>query len=192
VASTQSHCPKCGAEIPADAKACPSCLAPLAETVSDRNEAGGRAARRVVFAGFWLRAVAYAIDLLLLGIFLGFAVLGPLMARGAIPADNPWFLTAIPFRQALAIQLLFWMALWAYFALFESSSWQATPGKKALGLVVTDLAGNRVSFARASGRNLAKHISEFVFMLGFAMAGITPRKQALHDILAKCLVLRKV
>ena len=41
---------------------------------------------------------------------------------------------------------------WLYWALCESSAWQATLGKKALGIIVTDLEGRRISFGRASGR----------------------------------------
>jgi uncharacterized RDD family membrane protein YckC len=170
---------------------------PLTEPSADPEEAAREASslnarRRAAYAGFWLRAVAYLIDTFLLGILVGLTILMPLIARGAIPADNPWYLFTATGRQVIAIQLLVAMAQWLYFASFESSRWQATPGKRALGLVVTDLAGRRVSFARASGRNLGKHISEFIFMLGFAMAGFTVKKQALHDMMASCLVLRKI
>lgn len=33
--------------------------------------------------------------------------------------------------------------------------------------------------------------SQFIFMIGFIMAGITERKQALHDLLAETLVVKK-
>jgi uncharacterized RDD family membrane protein YckC len=80
---------------------------------------------------------------------------------------------------------------WLYYAIFESSSWQATLGKKALGLEVTDLAGNRISFGRATGRFFAKIISTLILFIGYIMAGFTEKKQALHDILAGTLVIRK-
>ena len=78
---------------------------------------------------------------------------------------------------------------WLYFALLESSTRQATFGKMALGLFVTDLEGNRLSFARASGRYFSKIISGMTFTIGFLMAGFTAKKQALHDMIAGCLVL---
>jgi uncharacterized RDD family membrane protein YckC len=84
------------------------------------------------------------------------------------------------------------MMSWIYYALLESSVWQATIGKKLLGLKVTDLAGNRISFARASGRFFGKILSGMILGIGFLMAGFTQRKQALHDILAGCLVLRQL
>jgi uncharacterized RDD family membrane protein YckC len=76
---------------------------------------------------------------------------------------------------------------WLYEALLTSSAWQATLGKKILNLRVTDEAGNRISFARASGRYFAKFLSTFL-MIGFIMAAFTDRKRALHDILAGTLV----
>jgi uncharacterized RDD family membrane protein YckC len=81
---------------------------------------------------------------------------------------------------------------WLYHALMESSEWQATLGKKALGLVVTDLAGQRVSFGRSTGRHFGKIITNMVpLLIGYIMAGFTAKKQALHDMLAGCLVLRR-
>jgi uncharacterized RDD family membrane protein YckC len=81
---------------------------------------------------------------------------------------------------------------WLYFAGMESSEHQGTLGKMALGLVVTDMNGLRISFARASGRFFAKIITGLVpLYIGYIMAGFTEKKQALHDMIASCLVLRK-
>jgi uncharacterized RDD family membrane protein YckC len=79
---------------------------------------------------------------------------------------------------------------WLYFAKLESSARQATIGKRALGIAVTDLAGRRISFGRATGRYFAKFLSS-VAAIGFLMAGFTARKQALHDMIAGCLVVRR-
>jgi uncharacterized RDD family membrane protein YckC len=60
-----------------------------------------------------------------------------------------------------------------------------------MSLVVTDLNGNRISFARASGRFFAKIISGLIPLgIGYILAGVTEKKQALHDMIASCLVLR--
>lgn len=75
-----------------------------------------------------------------------------------------------------------------YFPAFESSKLAATPGKWALGLRVTNLEDQPVSFSSAVTRHLSKVISFFSFGIGFLMVGFTAQKQALHDILAKCLV----
>ena len=74
----------------------------------------------------------------------------------------------------------------------ESSEWQATVGKKALGLVVTDMEGRRVGFWRATGRHFAKIVTNMVpAFIGFIMAGFTEKKQALHDMIAGCLILHR-
>ena len=80
---------------------------------------------------------------------------------------------------------------WLYYALLESSSSRASLGKMALGIVVVDLEGNRLSFARASGRIWGKWVSTLIILIGYIMAAFTERKQALHDIMAGCLVVRK-
>jgi uncharacterized RDD family membrane protein YckC len=145
----------------------------------------------VAYAGFWLRAVAFAIDLSLLSVVSGVLVMKPMMDRAGLPLDNVWVLMTNRSRQASAIQLAIWMIAWLYWALMESSPWQATLGKKAMGLKVTDLEGRRISFARASGRFFGKAVSQFLLFFGFILAGFTERKQALHDMLAGCLVIKK-
>ncbi len=87
---------------------------------------------------------------------------------------------------------LWLLGQWLYFAYLESGEKQGTWGKQMLGLYVTDLAGNRISFGRASGRFFAKIITGLIPLgIGYIMAGITERKQALHDMIASCLVLRR-
>jgi uncharacterized RDD family membrane protein YckC len=85
----------------------------------------------------------------------------------------------------LAVALAF-----AYFAAFEASSWQASPGKRALGLSVTDLEGRRLGAGRALARQLFKCLDIASSGLTYLIAGLTERRQGLHDILAGTLVLR--
>jgi uncharacterized RDD family membrane protein YckC len=61
----------------------------------------------------------------------------------------------------------------------------------ALGIKVTDMKGGRLSFARATGRYFSKMISGLTIGIGYIMAGFTQQKQALHDIIAGCLVVDK-
>ncbi|QIG54977.1 RDD family protein [Altererythrobacter sp. BO-6] len=65
---------------------------------------------------------------------------------------------------------------------------QGTPGKRALGLIVTDLDGGRISPMRAVGRYFAKILSTIILFIGFIMIGFTERKQGLHDMIAGTLV----
>ena len=157
---------------------------------------------RVQYAGFWLRVVAYVIDSIILGVgfvalFIPFAIMTGLTAvlgnlhPGEYPRDIAAVLGGTFFLGLMTIACLGFLGGWLYHAKMESSSWQATLGKKALNLRVTDIYGARVSFNRATGRHFAKLITGLIpFGVGFMLAGLTERRQALHDILANCLVLR--
>jgi len=162
--------------------------------------AGYAAVPRVQYAGFWVRFLAFLIDNAVMGI--GFVlILIPLIfltgLGGFIGEIHPnedmndvgiFMLFGLLFLAATVSLLLTWL----YHALMESSEWQATLGKKVLGLVVTDMAGRRVSFGRATGRHFAKIITNMVpAFIGYIMAGFTERKQAMHDMIAGCLVLRR-
>jgi len=89
----------------------------------------------------------------------------------------------------LMFMLTFPMLNWLYRGIMESSSKQATIGKMLLKIKVTDLAGNRISFLRATSRHFSKVISTLIFSIGFIMAAFAAKKQALHDKMAGCLVV---
>ena len=78
---------------------------------------------------------------------------------------------------------------WLYFAGFESSRSQATPGKLLMHIVVTDMTGNKPTFARVTLRHFAKFVSALIIFIGFLMIGLTQKRQGLHDKIAGCLVL---
>jgi uncharacterized RDD family membrane protein YckC len=73
----------------------------------------------------------------------------------------------------------------------ESSKYQATVGKLALGLKVTDMDGNNLDFVKALVRNICKIISGMIMGIGYIMAGFTDKKQGLHDMIANTLVVKK-
>jgi len=152
------------------------------------------------YGGFWLRFAAHLIDALLLGaIFLAICIpvamlsgLGAAIQGLARHNSEPDPAAIAAFASSIALLVgVTTLASWLYYAYFESSDWQGTVGKKAMSLVVTDLSGNRISFARASGRFFAKIISGLIPLgIGYILAGVTEKKQALHDMIASCLVLR--
>jgi predicted Zn finger-like uncharacterized protein len=80
---------------------------------------------------------------------------------------------------------------WLYFALMESSSKQGTLGKMALGIKVTDLSGNAISFGRATVRHFGKILSTIILLAGYLMVAFTAKKQGLHDMIAGCLVVKQ-
>jgi uncharacterized RDD family membrane protein YckC len=148
------------------------------------------AAPPTAYAPFWRRAVAALLDQIQLMIIL-LVVLFSALPLGLV---DP---TAISGEAALEralgdpIRLLSLIVPWLYFTLFEAGPWQATPGKRLLGLVVTDLAGERIGWGRANLRFFGKILSGALLLLGYLLAAVTPRRQALHDLLAKTLVLRR-
>ncbi|PKV76396.1 RDD family protein [Pontibacter ramchanderi] len=91
--------------------------------------------------------------------------------------------------QLFFYSLYFPVLHWLYFTLLESSPKQATVGKSTLGLKVTDLRGKRISFLRANARYFARLISAVPLLLGFLLILSTRRKQALHDYVARTLVM---
>ena len=215
------YCSKCGVAMADGAAFCSSCgqaftiaAAPLRAPMMSASVvgpmgggaeaipayAGYAAVPRVEYAGFWLRSLAFLFDNVVMG--LGFVLIViPLIfltgLRGFIGEIHPnedmsdagiFGLIGFLFLAATA-SLVF---TWLYHALMESSEWQATLGKKALGLVVTDMAGQRVSFGRSTRRHFAKIITNMVpAFIGYLMAGFTEKKQALHDMIAGCVVLRR-
>lgn len=80
---------------------------------------------------------------------------------------------------------------WFYYSGMESSSRQATLGKMAFKVMVTDLYGNRISFGRATGRFFSKMFISTILGIGFLLAFFTKKKQALHDLIAGTLVVNK-
>ncbi|SDB84742.1 RDD family protein [Williamwhitmania taraxaci] len=152
------------------------------------------------YAGFWLRFVANIIDQLLLQTVIVIFTL-PLifgMVTGIITAskeqgDASKAIAIISVVMGF-VALLFAVSLivgWLYYAIMESSKQQGTLGKMALGIKVTDIEGNKITFTRATGRYFGKIISNMTIYIGYIMAGFTVKKQALHDIIADCLVIKK-
>lgn len=208
VADTAAFCPTCGQRTGEDAAprgiplapggfTPPATAAPLPPSAAPVAYAPATTARPLGYAGFWLRFVAWIIDQIVLRIVLTFVTL-PLVAASGLrnmifthPPQSPEEVIALlgAFSKFIVLGVVI---EWLYYALLESSAWQATIGKKTLGLEVTDLAGRRISFARATGRYFGKFISAIIFLIGYIMAGFTEKKQALHDMMAGCLVMRKI
>jgi len=151
-------------------------------------------------AGFWKRVAAYILDGIILYIpqmliekaFGGDAAKAALKQASLDAVGNP--------DAMMAANMHYYSTMWPamllilvmgvlYFALCESSAWQGTLGKLALGIRVTDLQGKRISFPRALGRYFAKILSAIILGIGFLMVAWTQRKQGLHDMICDTLVL---
>jgi uncharacterized RDD family membrane protein YckC len=198
------YCAQCGSPTQQDARFCRSCGANIASTpvavaepelqpadptnrpgyiASNVGSPNGTAAAvATVYAGFWLRVAAASVDLILIsivnfgiGVILGVAVAGSPSSANTV--------TTIAGLIGFGVGLL-------YYPIMESSDSQATFGKRAVGIKVTDLYGRRISFGRALGRHVAQGVCWLTLGLGYLMASFTERKQALHDMIAGTLVVR--
>src|ERR1700680_82522 len=126
-----------------------------------------------VYAGFWLRFATALIDCLALFIPSGWIVLIVIVTARLVSAREGYD----PGAAILAVlPPVIIVATWLYFALMESSSWQATLGKKILRLYVTDLQGRRLTVSRATGRTLAKYLSSMTAGIGYILCGFTEKK----------------
>lgn len=143
------------------------------ELLDDADDAAGGGALR--YAGFWARVAALIVDNAIVTIFGLALIVGASFAGEAA--------TLIATLVCFLVALLYW-------PLLECSARQATFGKQLLGIQVTDMEGGRLSFVRSLLRNLAKIISSIPLCIGFLLAGFTARKQALHDMIVSCLVVR--
>jgi uncharacterized RDD family membrane protein YckC len=136
------------------------------------------------YAGFWIRVTAYIID----AFFLDFMLFVPLTIIGVVRQisgglPNPGALGSILDITVLAGGVL-------YYAFFTASGWQATPGKRILGLHIIRADGRKIGFALGLGRYLAYIPSSLILGFGFFMIGWSDQKKGLHDIICGTRVVR--
>ncbi len=211
------YCSKCGANLAAGTAFCTSCGTPAGALAAPSqpppatyagaarpayaDPAGLSVSRGFTYAGFWLRFAAWLIDSLILStavvvLFIPLLFLTGLTANLEVAVQshgqlNPGVLGGL-IAAILVFVVIALLTHWLYYAYLESGERQATWGKQVLGVYVTDLMGLRVSFGQASGRFFARIVTHMIpLTLGFIMAGFTERRQALHDMIASCLVLRR-
>src|SRR5207244_1144403 len=158
-------CPNCGKQNEDTARYCQICGSALQAQTAPAvlSSMVGE------YAGFWRRFLAIVIDAIILSLASGTAFVAT-------------------FGSGVALGFV---ASWLYEAIMMSSEWQATVGKRVMSIVVTDIEGKRMTFARATGRHFAKYISAFLLGIGFIIAAFTAKKQALHDMIAETLVIRR-
>jgi uncharacterized RDD family membrane protein YckC len=163
-------CPNCGKPNDDAAKYCQVCGLAFQSAAPSRPVAATTATVGTgTYAGFWVRFVAFVIDACIVTLASGIAAAGTMGVGVVVTFVGPWL----------------------YEAFMLSSEWQATVGKRAMSIVVTGIDGQRISFARATGRHFAKYLSGFLLFIGFIMAAFTAKKQALHDMIAETLVVQR-
>jgi uncharacterized RDD family membrane protein YckC len=162
------YCSNCGAQSPDDAIFCFRCGTKLVN-----KEIGHREEINFEYAGFWRRLAALVIDGIILTI--SYLLISSLFG----------------FKHFSLVIVIWIIGYWLYFTLYESSKKMATLGKMALEIMVTDANGNQINFGRANARFWSKILSNMIMFAGYIMAGITDKKQALHDVIADTLVILK-
>jgi uncharacterized RDD family membrane protein YckC len=205
---TRKYCPQCGKEVEENDKFCFRCGAELQPSVAAKEEVAPtppsyppppmyprpvthrwvEPMRILDYAGFWKRFLAWIIDSLIL--FIPLAIIEFIFLW-----NMPWYIWYLLDPSYFMFGLISWgfnfLVVWLYFAMFESSGYQGTPGKLACNIIVTDIKGERISFARASARHFSKILSDITLLIGYLLIAITDRKQGLHDMIAGTLVVTR-
>lgn len=136
------------------------------------------------YGGFWRRFFAMILDAILLGVVA--SGIGAALGMVWSPRSRNSLETLMIVSYVLQFAISF-----LYFTIRESSKEGATFGKMLLGIKVTDLQGNRISYGKACIRYFGKIISSIILCIGYIMAAFTEKRQGLHDIIAGTLVVRK-
>ena len=151
------------------------------------------------YAGFWIRFVAIIIDYLIVGAVSAFIIIPVLGAVGIMGSVGNFsemgemdegLLAGMVAALTGTLALVNIVVNWLYFALMESSNWQATLGKRAVGVKVTNEQGGRINFITATIRYIGKIVSGAILLIGYTMAPFTEKKQALHDMIASTYVVK--
>ncbi len=141
-------------------------------------------------AGFWIRFLAYLIDLAL--IWAGFLALYFAGFESVLDLDPPGYGEIEPssnVSRSLPGFIVFVLVAWLYEAILTSSRHQATVGKLLLNLKVVDENYDRIGFALATFRHMLKYVSHFVLEIGFIMIAFRESKEGLHDLMAGTYVI---
>ena len=161
-----------------------------------------RQSERVAYAEIWKRGLAFLIDLIVIfaigavvvyftNILLGLPIEYVSIFQNKYPIKMNDFVKTHAVKLMVLYLFIKLTLIFFFFSWFESSAWQATPGKYTCGLVVVDLEGRRISFRRAAIRTVGKFLSSNLLLLGYALAFFNVEKRMLHDFLAKTLVIKK-
>lgn len=142
----------------------------------------------VRYAGFWIRLLAYFIDAIIINIvvaIISFAA-GALIGVAGNSLHDSEKVATIAGGVGAIIGLI---CVFVYYVVFCSGRWQATPGKRMLGIHLITVGGEKVGGWLALGRYLAYIISSLPLGIGFFMIGWNEEKKGLHDMICKTRVI---
>ncbi len=164
-----------------DSAVCANCQPGYVQRLRQGMAGAGPLALR--YGGFWIRFLAYMIDVIVLEIAY-YAVIVPLglATVGVSQRDIASGIWLIPLLIGFGINF-------CYYAFFNSR-FGATPGKMALGLKIVRPDGSPISLGQAIGRYFGYMLSGLILGVGFMMAGWDDEKRTLHDRLCDTRVIR--
>lgn len=131
------------------------------------------------YAGFWMRFWAYAADLVIIG-SLNRILVAPFFAAAGEPVMIGGFLSL----ETIIKGIIFYL----YFVLM-TRFFRQTLGKMIFGLKVISLKGERLTWGTLLFRECIGRFISRVTAVGYVLAGLLPKKQALHDIFADTAVI---
>jgi uncharacterized RDD family membrane protein YckC len=150
------------------------------------GEEGSKMETNQRYGGFWRRAAAALIDILILGVFIILFIIALGKAWQATFGDSSESESGMYWLLFLAPIVITWV-----YAIFFESDEGATPGKQVLGIKVCRMDGGQPGVLRLTARWFLHALSAAILGVGFLMALWTKKKQTLHDILTGTLVVRK-
>ena len=134
------------------------------------------------YAGFWIRLCAYTLDTVFLAIITS-PILIISIFSGLNNADNADEIASIATALYIIIAI-------AYLTVIPATKWQATPGKRLLSIYIINKDGSKPSFWKILARTIIGHfLCTIVLYCGYILIGFHPKKQGLHDILFRTLVV---
>ena len=162
---------------------CPACRSRRAQGVA--QPAAG------AYAGFWIRFVAYVIDIIVLAIGCGAVQRVLVGSMFGVPRFDPGtgFDIAV-LAPLIGVSILIQLIGSACYEGFFIAKLGATPGKMVIGAKVVCADGSAVSLGRAFGRYFAKILSGMVLCIGFIMIGFDSQKRGLHDLICETRVVK--
>jgi len=183
-------CVECGKSFPADemihhgnVSVCANCKPVFMQKLAEGARIDPHAFR---YAGFWIRLVAYIVDLVVMSVFGG--VVGLIFGVGTFAVMSGHVTTDATMR---IVGNLIGFIIGVSYETFMIGKFGATLGKIACKIKVVTAEGERVSYLRALGRYFSKFLSGIIVGLGYIMAGFDPEKRALHDRICNTRVIYK-
>ena len=146
------------------------------------------------YAGFWSRAAARIIDLLIIiaafnliylvdtlgadaGLWTGMG-----LGEGSPPGGA--------FSMANVLRGLFFLTFPVFYYVYLHAVYGQTFGKMALRIRVVNEHGTPLDYRKAFLRWLGYFLCDLTFYVGYVWAAFDPRKQGLHDKVCKTVVVR--